>query len=60
MALSKKVMEQTIQISATRLFARIRLVTTSNPPWVSITSTTVIAPIKKKAISAVPISVSDN
>ena len=53
MALRKKVTKPTSQTSATWLLVRISEVTTSKPLWASITSTIVIAPIRKKMICAV-------
>ena len=57
-ALKKKVMRLIIQSKETSLVVLMREVITSKPLWASITSTMVIAPIKKKTISAVDAIVS--
>ena len=52
-ALRKKVTKPTSHISVTCLLVRISEVMTSKPLWASITSTMVMAPIRKKMICAV-------
>ena len=60
MALRKKVAIPIIHISTGRREVEIRRVSTSKPLCASITSTMVMAPIRKKTICAVPVSDSAN
>ena len=59
-ALKKNVTTQTNHINEVNFFVLICEVIISNPSWASMTSTIVMAPIKKKMIPAVEPMVSLN